>query len=169
MKSKIEICTMSRTPQGSVPWTKTDKHFEVELDKLSPSKSFRGAPHLNTYGIDNMLKLFIPTTDGGNPPISNASYTDVEEVIYNIYSIADNQDGKWHMVQVKFVDSDQRDIRILKLYKLYSDATIRLEIGLGSTEHAIVMADVFTSKHMALMVQHHTLFTGEKIWQTYGE
>jgi hypothetical protein len=162
MKSRIEICTMSRTPQGAIPWTKTDKYFEVDLDKLSLSMPFKDVPHLSVNGVANMLMLFVPTPDGGRPPVSNASYTDVEEVIYNLYSIADYLDGKWHMTQVTFIANDQRDVRVLKLYKLYADATIRLEIGLGKAEHTVVMADVFTSKHMALMVQHHTLMNRRK-------
>lgn len=166
MNRKIEICTMSRTPVGSLPWTKKDKHFDYEYKTIGKPTLVESYPGLSTHSILHMISLFAPSPDGRNPPISDASYTDVEEVIYNLCNIADGIDKKWHMTQVTFVCPDELDFRVLKLYRLYPNATIRLEIGVSvNVEHEILLADTFTSKHMALLLQHRKLASRRKLWK----
>lgn len=149
---RLDILTMSRTPQGSVPWTKTDINKVVDLGKTIVHGALEGIPALSPNGLRNMIDLFIPTPDGGNPPISNATYGQVEEVIYTLCNIADRMDGQWHMLQLSLIHVPTGDSRILKLYRLYPESTMRLEIG-GTGNRDILLADTFTSKRFALLLQ----------------
>lgn len=154
MKNKIEVITMSRVHRGLIPWTKTEVSKEFCTRDINNVGAFEGVPALSSTGILKMLHIFNPNPDEGNPPVSAATYREVEEIMYLMCDIADELDGMWHMTQLTITDLDVNEYRILKLYRVTDMATQRLEIGL-SGEYEIQLRDIFTSTNMALMVQQH--------------
>lgn len=111
---EISYCTISDTPSGEVPWTKTASEFVLKVKDFDED-------------VERCMKAFTPNTDKGYPHTSKISYSDVDELIYRLMNHADSLDPNWRLIQFKAVRMTSGRERFIKLCKLKGRDVSRME------------------------------------------
>lgn len=123
------------------PWKSERKEMEMTEDEAFVKYA-------------DLLPIFATNPDNENPIQSAMDIRDVDEVMYQIQTMAEEFYPKWECFQLQIARPDTGEKWILKMYRTNVGRTTRVEIGGDKSESEIMCTDIWFSQNFGFIIEH---------------